>query len=92
MKQHIQGSSFYFSLVLLTGLVLSTSGSLTMADDLQVRGDAEIVPVVAVLETLWEDGGFTEGAAVGLGTVGRRRPVLRSRRGEAPPRRRLCPA
>jgi gluconolactonase len=50
-------------------IVLSTAsimtGSFTMADDLQVRGDAVIVPVVAKLETLWEKGGFTEGAAAG---------------------------
>lgn len=52
-----------------TLIVLSTAsimtGSFTMADDLQVRGDAVIVPVVTKLETLWEKGGFTEGAAAG---------------------------
>jgi gluconolactonase len=50
---------------LMASLVFFTAGSLAMADDLQVRGDAQIVPVVAVLETLWEEGGFTEGAAAG---------------------------
>lgn len=50
---------------LLAAFVVLTAGGHVMGDDLQVRGDAEIVPVVAVLETLWEEGGFTEGAAVG---------------------------
>lgn len=49
----------------LAGVFVLITGTLTLADDLQVRGDAEIVPVVARLETLWEDGGFTEGAAAG---------------------------
>ncbi len=50
-------------IVLATASIMT--GSFTMADDLQVRGDAVIVPVVAKLETLWEKGGFTEGAAAG---------------------------
>ena len=35
------------------------------AADLKVQGDSSIVPAAAKLETLWEEGGFTEGAAVG---------------------------
>lgn len=43
--------------------------SLTMphvtAADLTISGDSRIVPASAQLETLWEEGGFTEGAAAG---------------------------
>ena len=36
-----------------------------LADDLIVQGDARILITDAALETLWEEGGFTEGAAAG---------------------------
>ncbi|MFP6766304.1 MAG: SMP-30/gluconolactonase/LRE family protein [Planctomycetaceae bacterium] len=49
----------------LAGCLVLAMGSPGMTDDLQLTGDASIVPVVAVLETLWEEGGFTEGVAVG---------------------------
>jgi len=39
-------------------------GGEIMAAEAEVRGDPEIVPANAKLETLWEEGGFTEGAAV----------------------------
>ena len=43
-------------------LILGTSAIL-FADDKPANGDAAIVPAGAKLETLWEKGGFTEGAA-----------------------------
>lgn len=48
--------------VLLTGILLAGKG---LSDELRVSGDREIIPAGAKLETLWEEGGFTEGAAVG---------------------------
>ena len=36
-----------------------------LAADLKVTGDPKIVPTDATLETLWTEGGFTEGAAAG---------------------------
>ncbi|MCP3695471.1 MAG: hypothetical protein GY917_24945, partial [Planctomycetaceae bacterium] len=33
------------------------------AEPLQVKGDPSIIPADAKLETLWEEGGFTEGVA-----------------------------
>jgi gluconolactonase len=44
---------------------ITVSQSHRRADDLTVSGDSRIVPVGATLETLWEEGGFTEGAAAG---------------------------
>ena len=49
----------------LAGFIGLAIGGVAVADDLQLTGDAAIVPVVAVLETLWDEGGFSEGAAVG---------------------------
>ena len=46
---------------LLSSIVMSSFG----AEKLTVSGDRSIVPEGALLETLWEDGGFTEGAAAG---------------------------
>lgn len=49
-------------------LILSTAPAMTSpvsAADLKTSGDASILPAGAKLETLWEEGGFTEGAAAG---------------------------
>jgi len=35
----------------------------TLAEEREIAGDPRIIPSDAKLETLWEDGGFTEGAA-----------------------------
>ena len=43
----------------------ANSGAALRADELTITGDPAIVPEGAKLETLWEEGGFTEGAAVG---------------------------
>ena len=51
--------------VLTIGTLMSTSLSNAFAAELTVSGDSRIVPAGATLETLWEDGGFTEGAAAG---------------------------
>ena len=45
---------------LLIGLLWGTQ---THADPLVVKGDPAIIPADAKLETLWEEGGFTEGVA-----------------------------
>ncbi len=45
-------------------LVLMLSGAVS-AQELAVRGGKGIIPEGAQLETLWEEGGFTEGAAAG---------------------------
>ena len=45
--------------------LLDVSHSESRAGDLTVSGDSRILPAGATLETLWEDGGFTEGAASG---------------------------
>lgn len=47
------------------GMLMSTSLTSAGAEELTVSGDSRIVPAAATLETLWEDGGFTEGAAAG---------------------------
>ncbi len=39
-------------------------GGLVLADESPTRGDPSVLPKDAQLETLWEEGGFTEGAAV----------------------------
>ena len=49
-------------------LILSVMTAMTTrlpAADLKVSGDASIIPSGAKFETLWEEGGFTEGAAAG---------------------------
>lgn len=46
-------------------LLLSLAMSESNAADLTVSGEAAIVPDGAKLETLWEEGGFTDGAAAG---------------------------
>jgi gluconolactonase len=51
-----------FSLALL--VITLANVSLT-AQELKIRGDTTIIPECALLETLWEEGGFTEGAAAG---------------------------
>ena len=49
---------------LLLGLVVGlVSAAQLQADPLEVKGDATIIPPGAKLETLWEEGGFTEGVA-----------------------------
>jgi len=53
--------SFFLALVLM--VTLSFDGA---ADERQVSGDPRIIPSGATLETLWEEGGFTEGAAAAL--------------------------
>lgn len=50
---------------LTMGMLMSTSLTSAGAEELTVSGDSRIVPAAATLETLWEDGGFTEGAAAG---------------------------
>lgn len=50
---------------LAMGMLMSTSLTSAGAEELRVSGDSRIVPAGAALETLWEDGGFTEGAASG---------------------------
>lgn len=50
---------------LTIGTLMSTSLTSARAEELTVSGDSRIVPAGATLETLWEDGGFTEGAAAG---------------------------
>jgi len=49
----------------LTPILLIAMTSMLPADELTVSGDSSIVPTGAKLETLWEEGGFTEGAAAG---------------------------
>ena len=44
-------------------LVSSCLSSGLQAEPLQVQGDPSIIPADAKLETLWEEGGFTEGVA-----------------------------
>ena len=46
-------------------LALLTVVSFAHAKELKVVGSAKIIPANAKLETLWEEGGFTEGAAAG---------------------------
>lgn len=46
-------------------LVMSFQTGVAEAQDLEIRGGQGIIPKGAVLETLWEEGGFTEGAAAG---------------------------
>jgi gluconolactonase len=49
------------TLAVVFGICIMTA----RADDgLKVQGDKSIIPANAKLETLWEEGGFTEGAAV----------------------------
>lgn len=50
---------------LTIGTLMSTPMAISNAADLTMSGDSRIVPARATLETLWEDGGFTEGAAAG---------------------------
>lgn len=54
---------------LITALTIGTLINASLAGghaaDLAISGDSRIVPAGAKLETLWEDGGFTEGAAAG---------------------------
>ena len=50
---------------LTIGTLMAASLSNGQAEELTVSGDSRIVPAGATLETLWEDGGFTEGAASG---------------------------
>lgn len=50
---------------LTVGTLMAASFSHGRAEELTVSGDSRIVPSGATLETLWEDGGFTEGAAAG---------------------------
>lgn len=50
---------------LLSLALIPTMTTTLPAEELKVSGDASIVPAGAKLETLWEDGGFTEGAAAG---------------------------
>ena len=45
--------------------LIDASQSEGQAAELTVSGDSRIVSAGATLETLWEDGGFTEGAAAG---------------------------
>lgn len=45
--------------------VLLIARSSATAAELKVTGDSKIVPANAKLETLWTEGGFTEGAAAG---------------------------
>jgi gluconolactonase len=51
--------------VLIIGTLMSVLQSSGRAADLNVSSDSRIVPAGAILETLWEEGGFTEGAAAG---------------------------
>ncbi len=53
--------NYSIRVVVLTAAILTSSSH---AGD-SIRGDSEIVPKGAKLETLWEEGGFTEGAAAG---------------------------
>lgn len=53
------------SLVFFTLLTAMTITPELPAADLTVSGTKSIIPAHAKLETLWEKGGFTEGAAVG---------------------------
>ncbi len=55
MKKLTSGVLFIFTLI--AGLV--------MADELKIEGGERILIQGATLETLWEEGGFTEGAAAG---------------------------
>ena len=50
---------------LTIGTLMAASLSNGQAAELSVSGDSRIVAAGATLETLWEDGGFTEGAASG---------------------------
>ena len=50
---------------LTIGTLMAASLSNGQAAELTVSGDSRIVAAGATLETLWEDGGFTEGAASG---------------------------
>ena len=50
---------------LTIGTLMAASLSNGQAEELTVSGDSRIVAAGATLETLWEDGGFTEGAASG---------------------------
>ena len=54
-----------FIIALTIGTLMSTSLASGQTAELTVNGDSRIVPSGAKLETLWEDGGFTEGAASG---------------------------
>lgn len=51
--------------IVLLAIVTAMSNSQSIAADLKVSGDSSIIPDGAKLETLWEKGGFTEGAAAG---------------------------
>jgi len=51
--------------LLTIGALMTSSLSTSNAAELTIHGDSRIVPDGAKLETLWEDGGFTEGAAAG---------------------------
>ena len=52
--------------ICLTALITMTVSSSPLdADDLKVEGSKKIIPEGAKLESLWEKGGFTEGAAAG---------------------------
>ena len=50
-------SGVLFSFMLMTGMV--------MADELKIEGGGRVLIEGEVLETLWEEGGFTEGASAG---------------------------
>ena len=51
--------------VILTAALLIAMTSILPADKLTVSGDSSILHAETKLETLWEEGGFTEGAAAG---------------------------
>jgi len=49
--------------LLLSGVIALSLAVQLQAEPLEVKGDATIIPAGAKLETLWEEGGFTEGVA-----------------------------
>ena len=49
--------------LLLSGIIALGVAAQLPAEPLEVKGDATIIPAGAKLETLWEEGGFTEGVA-----------------------------
>lgn len=54
--------AFAIALAAVLGACVMTGQA---ADALKIEGGKSIIPADAKLETLWEEGGFTEGAAVG---------------------------
>ena len=59
--------SSFIRKILISALLAVVYPMTSLADERAASGDSEIISAGAQLETLWEQGGFTEGAAVGPG-------------------------